>query len=58
VLQAQRPPNTRSKSLKLLIVTGSSVGPRWARPMNAVIEVATPVIVRTPLGISLMYTPG
>jgi len=35
-----------------LIVTGVFVGPRSARPMNAVIEVATPVIVRTPLGIS------
>jgi hypothetical protein len=27
-------------------------GPRRALPMNAVIDVATPVIVRTPLGIS------
>src|SRR6266481_6294385 len=33
-------------------------GPRKARPTNAVIEVATPVIVRTPLGISSIYTPG
>ena len=30
------------------------VGPRRARPMNAVIDVATPVIVRTPLGTSSM----
>jgi hypothetical protein len=34
------------------------VGPRGARPTNAQIDVATPVIVRTPLGISSMYTPG
>ena len=27
-------------------------GPRKVRPMNAVTDVATPVIVRTPLGIS------
>src|SRR5262245_22907902 len=26
--------------------------------MNSAIDVATPVIVRTPLGISSMYTPG
>jgi hypothetical protein len=30
----------------------ASVGPFTARPMNAVMEVATPVMVRTPLGIS------
>jgi hypothetical protein len=33
-------------------MTGSFTGPDCARPMNAVIDVATPVIVRTPLGIS------
>src|SRR6266851_5435850 len=33
-------------------------GPRKARPMNAVMDVATPVIVCTPLGSSSMYTPG
>jgi hypothetical protein len=26
--------------------------------MKAVMDVATPVIVRTPLGFSTMYTPG
>jgi hypothetical protein len=31
-----------------------SVGPRAAQPMKAAMEVATPVIVRTPLGISSM----
>src|SRR5262245_58502597 len=40
------------------MTTGSSTGPRAARPMKAVIDVATPVIVRTPLGTSSMYTPG
>jgi hypothetical protein len=34
------------------MVTGWLVGPRKALPMKAVIDVATPVIVRTPLGIS------
>jgi hypothetical protein len=38
--------------------TGWFTGPCSARPMKAVIEVATPVIVRTPLGTSSMYTPG
>jgi len=33
------------------MTVGSSL-PLAARPMKAVIEVATPVIVRTPLGIS------
>ena len=37
---------------------GSSTGPLLAWPMNAVMDVATPVIVRLPLGISWMYTPG
>jgi hypothetical protein len=40
------------------MVTGLSTGPRAARPTNAVIDVATPVIARLPLGISLTYTPG
>jgi hypothetical protein len=31
---------------------GELTTPLAVRPMNAVIEVATPVIVRTPLGIS------
>jgi hypothetical protein len=31
-----------------------STGPRGAQPMNSAIDVATPVIVRTPLGISSM----
>jgi hypothetical protein len=34
--------------------TALSVGPRNARPINAVIAVATPVMVRTPLGTSSM----
>jgi hypothetical protein len=34
------------------MVVGSLTGPRAARPRKAVMEVATPVIVRTPLGIS------
>jgi hypothetical protein len=44
----------RSKSPKLKIVVGSLTGPREARPRNAVMEVATPVMVRTPLAISSM----
>jgi hypothetical protein len=36
------------------MVTGSLSGPRLVRPTKAVIEVATPVMVRTPLGISSM----
>ena len=38
--------------------TGSSRLPLEARPMNAVIEVATPEIERTPLGTSWTNTPG
>ena len=53
-LRPQSPPKRRSKSAKLVIVTGSSTGPRAARPMKAVIEVATPVTARTPLGTSSM----
>ena len=48
----QSPPYSRSKSAKLVTVTGRSVAPRAARPTKAVTEVATPVIVRTPLGTS------
>src|SRR5450755_1626295 len=47
-----KPPKVRSKSAKLLIVVGSLAGPRSASPTNAAIEVATPVIVWTPLAIS------
>jgi hypothetical protein len=36
------------------MVIGSLIGPLSARPMNAAMEVATPVMVRTPLGISSM----
>jgi hypothetical protein len=49
-----RPPSLRSKSAKLVSTIGSSVAPRAARPTNAVTEVDTPVMVRTPLGISSM----
>jgi hypothetical protein len=51
-------PKTRSKSALLFSTVGSFTGPRRARPMNAVIEVATPVMVCTPLGTSSTYTPG
>jgi hypothetical protein len=37
-----------------VIVTASSTGPRSARPTNAVIDVATPVIGLTPLATSSM----
>src|SRR6476646_2660008 len=57
-LGSHSPPNVFSKSLNELIVTAPFTGPRRARPMNAVIDVATPVIVLTPLGISSTYTPG
>jgi hypothetical protein len=40
------------------MITGSLTGPLRARPTNAVVDVLTPVMVRTPLGISSMYTPG
>lgn len=40
------------------MVTGSLTGPRSARPTKAVIEVATPEMVRTPEGTSTTYTPG
>ena len=54
LLGRQRPPNTRSKSPKLVTVIGSSTGPRGAAPTKAVIDVATPTMVRTPLGTSSM----
>jgi len=47
-----------SYSPKLVISVGVSTGPFGARPTNAVVDVETPVIVRTPLGISSIYTPG
>src|SRR5689334_8962168 len=34
------------------------IGPRAKKSMNAATEVATPMMVRTPLGTSSMYTPG
>src|SRR5262245_10063195 len=40
------------------MATGRPAGPRSARPTNAATAVATPVMVRLPLGISWMYTPG
>jgi hypothetical protein len=58
LLSFHRPPKMRSKSPNPLMVTGLFTGPFRARPMKAVMEVATPVIVRTPLGISSTYTPG
>jgi hypothetical protein len=51
-LDAQSPPNWRSKSPKLVISTARLVGPFLARPTNAVVEVGTAVMVLTPLGIS------
>ncbi len=42
----------RLNSAKLCTRIGRFTGPRWALPMNAVIEVAMPVMVLTPLGIS------
>ena len=56
------PPKMRSYAAKLQMRTGLSAsvdtGPRRARPTNAVIDVATPVIVRAPLGTSSTYMPG
>ena len=51
-IAAFSPPKVRSKSPKLVNVTAWSTGPRTALPRKAVIDVATPVIVRTPLGSS------
>jgi hypothetical protein len=36
------------------MTVAASMGPRQARPTNAVTEVATPVIARAPLGSSWM----
>jgi hypothetical protein len=44
----------RSKSLKFRQSVGVSSAPRLVRPMKRAIEVLTPVIVLTPLGISSM----
>jgi hypothetical protein len=49
-----RPPKVLSKSAKPSTVNGVSRGPRDVRPTNAAIEVATPVMVRTPLLTSCM----
>ncbi len=46
------------RSAKLVNRSARLVGPRGAHPINSVIDVATPVIVRTPLGSSSIYTPG
>jgi hypothetical protein len=46
------PPNVLWKSAKPFIVSGVLTGPREVRPTNAAMDVATPVIVRTPLLIS------
>jgi hypothetical protein len=48
------PPKVRSYSASEVVGTGSSTGPRAALPTNAATAVATPVIVRLPLGISWM----
>jgi hypothetical protein len=55
---SQSPPQVRSKSAHVKQVIGRVVDPRMVRPTKAVTEVATPVIVRTPLGSSSTYTPG
>ena len=52
-LRGHSPPKTRSNSVKPLTVFGSFSGPHRVGPRKAVIEVATPVIARTPLGISV-----
>jgi len=54
LLSSHSPPKIRSKSPYDVIVTAWSTGPRSARPMNAVIDVATPVIGLTALGTSSM----
>jgi hypothetical protein len=51
-LVSASPPNSLSKSPKLKMRTASFRRPRGNEPTNAVIDVATPVMVRTPLGIS------
>ncbi len=54
LLSSHSPPKWRSKSSKLKQVTGSSTGPRRARPMKAVVAVSTGTIVRTSLASSWM----
>jgi hypothetical protein len=54
VLFAERPPKVRVNSGKLWTVVGTLTGPRVAYPTKPVTDVATPVIVRTPLGTSSM----
>src|SRR5215468_6031390 len=51
-------PNVRAKSLYVVNRIGSFIGPNFVRPTNSVIDVATPTMVRTPLGTSWTYTPG
>jgi hypothetical protein len=53
-LSRSRPPYWRSKSAKLEIVIARLGSPLRVYPTNAAIEVATPVIVCTPLGFSTM----
>jgi hypothetical protein len=48
------PPNSCSKSAKLRHCTASLSTPRGKVSIKAAIEVATPVIVRTPLDFSWM----
>ena len=57
VAEAALEPEPAEDPLELgegVIAIASSTGPRSARPTNAVIDVATPVIGRTPLGTSSM----
>src|SRR3954466_9278079 len=52
------PPYAAWYSVKLVTSTGTSIGPFWVLPTNAVVDVLTPSIGRAPLGTSWMYTPG
>jgi hypothetical protein len=52
-LRGHSPPKMRSKSVNPFTTFGSFSGPQRVGPRKAVIEVGTPVIVRTPLGISV-----
>ena len=54
LLVVHRPPNVRSNSAHESTSVAVSTGPIGAAPMSAVIDVATPTIVRTPLGTSSM----
>ena len=51
-LRASKPPNTASNWAWLVVRTAVLSGPRAKKSTNAVFEVLTPEIVRTPLGIS------